>query len=50
MRSFRAHIPLEEFVFYTLGFIAILQVYIWCDEYWLKRYNVRGLRDPSGSA
>ena len=32
MRGFRAHIPLEEFVFYTLGFIAILQVYIWCDE------------------
>lgn len=38
--SFRRHIPLEEFVFYGLGFIAILSVYIWCDEYWLKLYNV----------
>jgi hypothetical protein len=39
-RSFRPHIPPEEFVFYTLGFIAILSVYVWCDEYWLKLYNV----------
>jgi hypothetical protein len=38
--SFRRHIPLEEFVFYTLGFISILSVYVWCDEYWLKKYNV----------
>src|SRR5262245_12356261 len=38
--GFQKHIPLEEFVFYTLGFMAILSVYVWCDEYWLKLYNV----------
>jgi hypothetical protein len=37
---FVAHIPIEEFVFYTLGFMAILSVYVWCDEYWLAKYNV----------
>ena len=52
-RSFRSHIPPEEFVFYTLGFIAILSVYVWCDEYWLKLYNVpdyevRPQQDGSG--
>jgi hypothetical protein len=45
-RSFRPHIPLEEFIFYTLGFIAILSVYVWCDEYWLKLYNVPDYEEP----
>lgn len=44
--SFRSYIPLEEFVFYTLGFIAILSVYVWCDEYWLKLYNVPDYEIP----
>jgi hypothetical protein len=44
--GFREHIPLEEFVFYTLGFIAILSVYVWCDEYWLKLYNVPDYKIP----
>ena len=30
--QFVPHIPVEEFVFYTLGFMAILSVYVWCDE------------------
>lgn len=34
------HIPIEEFFFYILGFVAILSVYVWCDEYWLLAYNV----------
>jgi hypothetical protein len=37
--SFVRHIPIEEFAFYTLGFIAILYSYIWCDEFWLSKYN-----------
>ncbi|HYV98059.1 MAG TPA: hypothetical protein VE967_11435 [Gemmatimonadaceae bacterium] len=32
-------IPLEEIVFYTAGFISILLVYIWADEYWLSAYR-----------
>ena len=37
---FVAYLPIEEFAFYALGFTAILSAYIWCDEYWLKAYNV----------
>ena len=48
--SFQPHIPVEEFVFYTLGFMAILSVYIWCDEYWLKLYNVPDYEIPPGKA
>jgi hypothetical protein len=44
------HIPVEEFVFYSLGFMAILSVYVWCDEYWLDRYNVPDYEvPPSGT-
>jgi len=48
--QFVPHIPVEEFVFYTLGFMAILSVYVWCDEYWLDRYNVPDYEvPPSGT-
>lgn len=40
------HIPIEEFVFYSLGFMAILSVYVWCDEYWLEKYNVPDYEVP----
>lgn len=33
-------IPVEEFVFYLSGFIVVLLIYVWGDEYWLARYNV----------
>lgn len=33
-------VPVEEYVFYLTGFIAILLIYIWLDEYWLAAYNV----------
>lgn len=33
-------IPIEEFVFYITGFIFVLLLYIWCDEYWMAAYNV----------
>ncbi len=33
-------IPIEEFIFYISGFATVLLIYIWCDEYWLEKYNV----------
>lgn len=33
-------LPIEELVFYITGFIVVLLIYIWCDEYWLAAYNV----------
>jgi hypothetical protein len=33
-------VPIEEYVFYFTGFVAILLLYIWFDEYWLAAYSV----------
>jgi hypothetical protein len=33
-------VPVEEYVFYLTGFIAVLLIYIWLDEYWLAAYTV----------
>jgi hypothetical protein len=33
-------VPVEEYVFYLTGFMAILLMYIWLDEYWLTAYSV----------
>ena len=33
-------VPVEEYVFYLTGFITILLIYIWMDEFWLAAYNV----------
>ena len=33
-------VPVEEFLFYALGFLAMLLLYIWCDEYWFGAYRV----------
>lgn len=38
--SWKREIPVEEFVFYLAGFVTVLLIYIWCDEYWLSAYNV----------
>ena len=40
-------VPIEEFIFYGAGFVAVLMAYIWCDEYWLGMYNIDrdGYRD-----
>lgn len=38
--SWKREIPIEEFIFYISGFVAVLLMYIWCDEYWLSAYNV----------
>jgi hypothetical protein len=37
-------VPVEEFVFYALGFLTMLLLYVWCDEYWLGAYNVPDYR------
>ncbi len=34
-------VPIEEYLFYLTGFITILLLYIWLDEYWLAAYSVR---------
>ena len=36
---FGGRVPVEEFVFYLLGFMVVLMTYIWCDECWVARYN-----------
>lgn len=44
---FHRTLPIEEFAFYALGFLAMLLVYIWCDEVWLSRYNANAYDDTS---
>ena len=33
-------VPIEEYAFYLTGFLAILLIYIWLDEYWLRAYSI----------
>ncbi len=33
-------VPVEEYLFYFTGFVAILLIYIWLDEYWLAAYSI----------
>jgi hypothetical protein len=33
-------VPIEEYIFYFTGFITVLLLYIWLDEYWLCAYSV----------
>ena len=33
-------VPIEEYVFYFTGFVAILLIYIWLSEFWLAAYAV----------
>jgi hypothetical protein len=40
----QAHVPLEELLFYALAPVAMLLVYVWCDEYWMAAYNPVQLR------
>jgi hypothetical protein len=32
-------VPVEEYLFYFTGFMAVLLLYIWFDEYWLAAYS-----------
>ncbi len=40
-------VPIEEYVFYLTGFLAVLLIYVWASEYWMAAYNVP---DYSGEA
>jgi hypothetical protein len=33
-------VPIEEYVFYLTGFIAVLLFYVWLSEYWVAAYSV----------
>jgi hypothetical protein len=33
-------VPVEEYLFYFLGFVAVLLMYIWLDGYWLHAYAI----------
>ena len=34
-------VPIEEYIFYFTGFVFVLLLYIWLDEYWLAAYGIR---------
>src|SRR5580692_11769395 len=38
--AFGRPVPIEEYVFYLTGFLAVLLLYIWLGEFWLAAYNV----------
>jgi hypothetical protein len=42
-------VPVEEYIFYFTGFLAVLLLYIWLDEYWLSAYAVSGTADERSS-
>jgi hypothetical protein len=33
-------VPMEEYLFYFTGFLAVLLIYVWLDEYWLAAYSI----------
>jgi hypothetical protein len=35
-------------VFYLAGFMVVLLIYIWCDEYWLAKYNIPDYEAEAG--
>jgi hypothetical protein len=34
------YLPVEEYIFYLTGFLAVLLLYVWLGEFWLAAYNV----------
>ena len=38
-------VPVEEYIFYFTGFLAVLLIYVWLDEYWLAEYNLTDYND-----
>lgn len=33
-------VPVEEYLFYLTGFLAVLSIYVWLDGYWLRAFAV----------
>jgi hypothetical protein len=42
-------VPVEELVFYAAGFLFVLLLYAWCDEYWVGAYNVPDYAEESAT-
>src|SRR5262245_52624915 len=42
-------VPVEEYVFYLTGFMVVLLLYVWLDEYWLAAYNVPDYHGPAAA-
>lgn len=42
--ALHAPVPVEEYVFYVSGFLAVLLLYLWLDEFWLAAYNIPDYR------
>ena len=40
-------VPIEEYVFYFSGFVAVLLIYLWLNEYWLAAYSVPDYKGES---
>lgn len=38
--AFGHWVPVEEYIFYFTGFVAVLLLYVWLSEYWLAAYSV----------
>jgi hypothetical protein len=38
-------VPVEEYIFYFSGFVAVLLLYLWLDEYWLAAYSIPAAAD-----
>ncbi len=38
--ALHAPVPIEEYVFYVSGFLTVLLLYLWLDEFWIAAYNV----------
>jgi hypothetical protein len=34
-------VPVEEYIFYFTGFLAVLLLYVWLSEYWMAAYTVQ---------
>jgi hypothetical protein len=35
-------VSIEEYAFYLTGFLCVLLLYIWLDQYWLAAYSIQG--------
>lgn len=42
-------VPIEEYIFYLSGFVVVLLIYVWLDEYWLAAYNVPDYNSAGGA-
>jgi hypothetical protein len=41
-------VPVEEYIFYFTGFLAVLLIYVWASEYWMAAYNVQDYAGEAG--